>query len=105
MIPAHKGFIIKRKDGSEIVNYDDESFPSYIYDGYIFSGCTWEREPHYHDDVEFISIYSGEMGYSVNGMNITLKKGDTLFVNADVIHYSFSTANDEHIMLGCRTAR
>lgn len=91
MIPSHKGFIIKRKDGSEIVNYDDESFPSYIYDGYIFSGCTWERVPHYHDDVEFISIYSGEMGYSVNGMNITLKKGDTLFVNADAIHYSFST--------------
>ena len=24
------GLIVKREDGSEIINYDDESFPTYI---------------------------------------------------------------------------
>lgn len=91
MIQANRGFIIKRSDGSEIVNYDDEAFPSYIFDGYIFEGCTWERVPHYHEDVEFISVHSGDMGYMVNGTMIHLRKGDTLFVNSGNIHYSLST--------------
>lgn len=91
MIIAKRGIIMKRSDGSEIVNYNDESFPSYIHDGYIYPGCTWERVPHYHEDIEMISVYSGSMGYSVGGINITLNKGDTLFVNSEKIHYSFST--------------
>ena len=88
-----RGIIMKRSDGSEVVNYNNDSFPTYIHDGYIFPGCTWERVPHYHDDVEFISVHSGSMGYSVDGTNIILKKGDTIFVNSDKIHYSFSTEN------------
>ncbi len=82
---------MKRSDGSEIVNYNNESFPSYIHDGYVYPGCTWERVPHYHEDIEMISVYSGSMGYSVGGVNITLNKGDTLFVNSEKIHYSYST--------------
>lgn len=84
------GIIMKRKDGSEIVNYNDDSFPAYIHDGYIYQNCTWERVPHYHDDIEFISAYSGDMGFSVDGVNITLKEGETLFVNSDRIHWSFT---------------
>ncbi len=91
MIQKHRGLIIKRKDGSEVVNYDDENFPSYIYNGYIFMGCTWERVPHYHEDIELITVYSGEMAYMVDGTYITLKKGDTLFVNSGRIHYSIAT--------------
>ena len=86
-----RGIIMKRNDGSEVVNYNMDSFPAYIHDGYIYPGCTWERVPHYHDDVEFLSVYSGAMEYSVEGVNIRLKKGDTLFINADAIHYSIAT--------------
>ena len=93
MATPKRGIIMKRSDGSEVVNYNNDSFPTYIHDGYIFPGCTWERVPHYHDDVEFISVHSGSMGYSVDGTNIILKKGDTIFVNSDRIHYSFSTEN------------
>ena len=93
MIKENRGYIIKRKDGSEIVNYDDEAFPSYIFDGYVFAGCTWERVPHYHEDVEFISVYSGEMSYMVEGNYIHLKKGDTIFVNSGNIHYSIGVPN------------
>ena len=93
MKKENKGFIIKRKDGSEIVNYNDDKFPSYIHDGYVYSGCTWERVPHYHKDVEFIYVYNGDMGYSVQGMDIKLSEGAILFVNSDRIHYSY-TDND-----------
>ena len=88
VIEANRGFIKKRKDGSEIVNYNDDDFPSYIYYGYIFKGCTWERVPHYHDDMEFLTVTSGEMDYVVNGFNIHLKNGETIFVNSNNVHYS-----------------
>lgn len=84
------GLIVKREDGSEEVNYDDPSFPSYIYDGWIKPNVTWERVPHFHEDVEIVTVKSGKMAYCVNGKVIRLYAGDTIFVNANQIHYSMS---------------
>ena len=56
MAKIRRGVIIKRKDGSEVVRYNDPSFPSYIFDGYIIKGCDWERVPHYHEDVERFAL-------------------------------------------------
>ena len=84
------GLIIKRDDGSEVVNYDNPSFPSYIYDGWIEPNCTWERVPHYHEDLEIVTIREGTMAYSVNGRTLMLHEGDTLIVNSNQIHYSMS---------------
>ena len=82
------GLIVKREDGSEIVNYDDESFPSYIYEGWVAPRCTWANVPHYHPDVELVSVTEGKMAYSVDGRTIILHEGDTIFVNANRIHYT-----------------
>ena len=90
MIKEYRGLVRTKDDGSEIINYDDPSFPSYIFDGYVYSGCTWEKVTHFHKDVELISVHSSCMGYSVNGENLMLERGDTLFVNADQLHYSFA---------------
>ncbi len=90
MIKEYRGLVRTRDDGSELINYDDASFPSYIYDGYVYSGCTWEKVPHFHKDIEILSVYSSCMGYSVNGSSIFLEKGDTIFVNSDQLHYSYA---------------
>ena len=87
------GLIVKRDDGSEQINYDDETFPSYIYDGWIKPNVTWEKVPHFHEDVELVTVKSGKMAYSVNGKIITLYAGDTIFVNSNQIHYSLSLDN------------
>ena len=84
------GLIVKRDDGSEKVNYDDDSFPSYIYDGWIKPNVTWEKVPHFHEDVELVTVKTGKMAYSVNGKLITLNAGDTIFVNSNQIHYSIA---------------
>lgn len=91
VIKEYRGLVRTREDGSEMINYDDASFPSYIYDGYVYSGCTWEKIPHFHKDVEIVSVYSSCMGYSVNGKDIFLERGDTIFVNSGQLHYSFAT--------------
>ncbi|SNU08944.1 AraC-type DNA-binding protein [Lachnospiraceae bacterium] len=87
------GLIVKREDGSEQVNYDDDSFPSYIYDGWIKPNVTWEKVPHFHEDIEMLTVKSGRMAYSVNGKLVTLNEGDTIFVNSNQIHYSLSLDN------------
>ena len=45
MNPEVRGLIVKREDGSEIVNYDNPTFPSYIYDGWVAPHVTWEGFP------------------------------------------------------------
>ena len=88
------GLIVKREDGSEEVNYDDPNFPSYIYDGWIKPNVTWEKVPHFHEDVEIVTVKTGKMAYSVNGKVINLYAGDTIFVNANQIHYSMAVDNE-----------
>ncbi len=84
------GLIIKREDGSEIVNYDDPQFPSYIFEGWVKPKVTWERVPHFHEDIEMCTVTSGKMAYSVNGNTIMLEEGDTIFINSNQIHYSMA---------------
>ena len=84
------GLIIKREDGSEIVNYDDPQFPSYIFEGWVKPKVTWERVPHFHEDIEMCTVTSGKMAYSVNGKTIMLEEGDTIFINSNQIHYSMA---------------
>ena len=87
------GLIVKRDDGSEEVNYTDDSFPSYIYDGWIKPNVTWEKVPHFHEDVEIVTVKEGRMAYSVNGNIITLNAGDTIFVYSNPFHYSMALDN------------
>ena len=89
----YMGLIVKREDGSEKVNYDDDTFPSYIYDGWIRPNVTWEKVPHFHEDIELVTVKTGKMAYSVNGKLVTLNAGDTIFVNSNQIHYSVSLDN------------
>lgn len=82
------GLIVKRDDGSEIINYDDPNFPSYIYDGWIAPKVTWEGVPHYHEDIEIMTIKEGKVAYFVNGRESLLNAGDTIVVNSNQIHYN-----------------
>lgn len=84
----YMGLIVKNDDGSEIVNYDDPAFPSYVYDGWVAPKVTWERVPHFHEDIEIVSVKEGTMAYSVNGKTLMLNPGDTIVVNSNQIHYS-----------------
>ena len=88
------GLIVKRDDGSEIVNYDDPNFPSYIYDGWIAPKVTWEGVPHFHEDIEIMTIKEGQVAYFVNGKELLLRMGDTIVVNSNQIHYN-TTVNGE----------
>ena len=88
MIQEWKGFIQKRTNGSEKVNYDNPNFPSYVYRGNVYPSSTWANDAHYHDDIELLTVTNGYLSYSINGKEIPLDKGDTIFVNSRQIHFN-----------------
>ncbi len=88
MIWEWRGYIQKREDGSERVNYDAPHFPTYIYNGTVYTGATWEKDAHFHDDIEMIYLQENDIEYSINGETVRLHPGDCIFVNAKQVHYS-----------------
>ena len=88
MIAEWRGYIQKRNNGSEMVNYNEPDFPSYVHRGYVFPSSSWANDPHYHDDVEILSVTGGFMAYNINGEEVLLEEGDTIFVNSKQIHFS-----------------
>lgn len=82
------GIIQQKEDGSEILNYNDESFPVYLYQGWIEPGVTWAEVAHFHDELEIMTVTRGEIGYNVNGEELRLHEGETLIVNSRQIHFS-----------------
>lgn len=90
----YSGIIMKKNDGSEMVNYNDDAFPAYVHAGWMLPDVTWANNAHFHEDIEFIHITKGNMAYNVNGEQISLHTGDTLMVNSGHIHYSLATEKE-----------
>ena len=77
-----RAMIRQRDDRSEIVNYDDPSFPSYSFEGHMDGSSPWIRKVHWHEDVELMTVLTGNMAYNINGSIVEVHPGDTIFVNS-----------------------
>ncbi len=84
-----------RPDGSEIVQYDYNGYYAYIRRAFLSVYPNYAANGHWHDDLEFIYILSGEMEYNVNGEIIVIEEGNGIFVNARQMHYGFSSTMQE----------
>ena len=82
------------QDASEIIHYDSPEV-SYAVQERLLSEYTDMRALcHWHDDVELLYIFDGEMNYDVNGHHYRFKKGDTIFINSRQLHYGYD--HDQH---------
>lgn len=79
-----------KDDFSEKVHYNSPGFPIYIRENSLSQYPNYSAVSHWHNDVEFIAILSGQMQYNVNGNIISLDKGNGIFVNSRQLHYGFS---------------
>ena len=76
-----------KSDGSEVLHYDNPDFPVFIRKNTIPVNCGFrDISLHWHDDLEFIYVLSGDIGYCVDGENLVLKAGEGIFVNARHMH-------------------
>jgi AraC-like DNA-binding protein len=77
-------------DQSEILHYDDPSFPLYLrrnsLDMYPFKSVLC----HWHQEFEFFLVEKGHPSYFVSGTTVSLKEGEGIFINAKCPHYGFS---------------
>lgn len=99
------------EDRSENVPYDYPEHFIFIEEDRLSQYPQYTALSHWHDDVEFIVVLSGEMDYNVNGRVVTIHKGEGIFVNSRQFHYGFSKEQKEcvficillHPMLLCST--
>lgn len=78
----------------ENVPYNHLSYPIYIKKETFYAENSSSSHINWHNDIEFVSVLSGSINYSINGEIITLTKGQGLFINANQIHYNFSSDVD-----------
>jgi len=82
-------------DLSEQLNYNFVDFPLYIRKGALSHFDKYTVACHWHPDLEFILVLSGEMEYFVNGIIQHLKTNEGIFVNSKRLHYNYSQDNDD----------
>lgn len=86
-------------DRSERVVYDKSDYQVYIRKGKLSAYPNFRAESHWHDDLEFILVLSGNMQYNINGEMVTLGQGEGIFVNTRQLHFGYSEKNDECIFI------
>ncbi|WP_443770965.1 cupin domain-containing protein [Anaerostipes sp.] len=42
----------------------------------------FEAPPHWHDDIELITVLQGKMEYNVNGEIVTIQQDEGIFINS-----------------------
>ena len=78
--------ITLRSDGREIKSHGDYAFPVLVSPERLdaYEMCSFAC--HWHPEIEFTLILTGEILYQVNDRTYHLKKGDGVFCNANMLH-------------------
>lgn len=87
------------QDDSEVIRYDHAAVPLYIRMGQLSRFSEYRVLSHWHDDLEWIRVISGQMLYYVNGVSILLKSGDCLLTNSRQMHFNRDDQRQECIYL------
>ena len=64
-------------------------FPVYIRKGSLSAYHDFQALSHWHEDLEWIYVETGQMQYNVNGEILTLRQGEGLFVNSKQLHFGY----------------
>ena len=83
------------QDASEIVRYDEVGIPLYIREGLLSSYPDHRALCHWHEDIEWVQIRSGQMNYCINGKRVLLNAGEAIIVNSRQMHYGYSENGQE----------
>lgn len=78
------------RNASEIVRYDEVGIPLSIREGLPSAYPNHRALCHWHEDIEWVYIRSGQMNYYMNGKRVLLNTGEALMVNSRQMHYGYS---------------
>jgi AraC-like DNA-binding protein/mannose-6-phosphate isomerase-like protein (cupin superfamily) len=77
-------------DQSEILHYDDPTFPLYLRRNTLSLYPFKHVLCHWHQEFEFFFVEKGNPSYYVNGTTVKLHEGELIFINSRYPHYGFS---------------
>ncbi len=84
-----------KNDKSEILHYDNPDFPVFVRKNYIPKDVDFKDVSiHWHDEVEFIYVLHGDIGYLIDGKRIGLYAGEGVFVNSRHLHRILNGSSD-----------
>ena len=69
------------KDNSENIKYNS-SYPIRIKRAYLSDYPNFSAPSHWHNEMEFIYVFSGTLNFTVNGVCVNVKNGEGFFVNS-----------------------
>lgn len=84
-----------RSDNSEKIHYEKEQIPIYIKRGLLSWYPDFAAVSHWHNELEFIRVFSGEMNYRCGDRTFVLTPGNGIFVNSCQLHYGWSPMRRE----------
>lgn len=84
-----------KQDQSEDLIYNRFGLPILAGDVLLSGMPNYSAQAHWHEDLEFAVLLSGEMEYSVSGTGFTLHAGDGVFINSRRLHANFSSKRRE----------
>lgn len=84
-----------KQDFSETVDYVIPQFPIYIRSAFLSEYHNFSAVSHWHEDIEFIYILSGNMQYDVNGEVVGIHENEGIVINSRNFHYGYSEMKQE----------
>lgn len=78
------------QDASEIVRYDKVGIPLYIQESLLSIYPDRRALCHWHEDIEWLLVRSGQINYYINGKRVLLNEGEAIMVNSRQMHYGYS---------------
>ena len=83
------------QDASEIIHYDTPEIPCAIQERKLSQYTDMRALCHWHEEIECILIFRGEMNYEINGNEICLQAGECIVVNSHELHYGYAREQRE----------
>lgn len=83
------------QDASEVVRYDEVGIPLYIQEGLLSAYPDHRALCHWHEDIEWLYVRSGQINYYINGKRVLLKEGEAIMVNSRQMHYGYSESGQD----------
>lgn len=76
-----------RSDASEIIHYYIPDFPVFFRNNHITKDYDFsDISIHWHDEVEFVYVYSGSIRHRLNGYEVRIGTGEGIFINSRQLH-------------------
>lgn len=80
--------------GQEHIHYENPTFPSISYHTLIRNNSAGYIPLHWHDEWQFQRVAAGQIKMYIEGEEVLLQEGDSLWINSGVIHEAHGVTED-----------